>query len=177
MSQRPRISRLFFACWPEPRIRERIAALIPVRGRDAGSPVAFGNIHLTLVFLGSVGPDQHHCLENMAAEIRGEAFVLSLDELGYWKRSRILWLGSSRTPRALLDLVAALHAGIRRCGFVPETRPYAAHVTLARKTRRRPRQGTVDCVQWPVKKFVLVESTTSAAGPRYEVLQCWSLGL
>ena len=59
---------------------------------------------------------------------------------------------------------------------MPETREYRAHITLARKVKRGPRQPQpVQTISWKVDRFVLVESVPEPRGVRYEVLRSWTL--
>ncbi len=60
-----------------------------------------------------------------------------LEQMGYWSKSGILWVGPNQTPSPLLRLVQELNAGLAGCGYEAEQRPYAAHLTLARKVQPR----------------------------------------
>ena len=110
-----------------------------------------------------------------------------LDEAGVWRRSGIVWVGSSRVPDALLALVRDCRLGLARCGYEPETRPFKVHVTVARNTRghrhaARGRAPAADAprgalpFEWPVDHFCLVQSQLLADGARYEFLKRWPLG-
>lgn len=171
----PQARRLFLACWPDGSVRAQLARLLPARGRDVGKPTDQQNLHLTLVFLGSVDGERLACLEEMAGGVAARACSLHLDAIGFWKRSQILWVGTSRVPQSLAGLVSALNGGIKRCGFAPETRPFKVHVTLARKVRRAPVQPVTADIDWPIRSFELVESQLTAAGARYTVMRSWSL--
>jgi 2'-5' RNA ligase len=56
-------------------------------------------------------------------------------------------------------------------GLERDTKPFRAHLTLARKVRRLPAVGAPQPVSWTVADFVLAESETDPAGPRYDVLE------
>jgi 2'-5' RNA ligase len=60
-------------------------------------------------------------------------------------------------------------------GFVLEERPFTAHVTLARDTRRAVGSLELPPIDWPVDDFVLVRSRPSPQGSRYEVIGRWNL--
>ena len=66
-------------------------------------------------------------------------------------------------------------AALADCGFEPERRPYAAHVTLARKARPLRFQELQRPLSWLVGDFVLVASRTGGEPPRYRVLKRWRL--
>jgi len=165
--------RLFFALWPDDATRRRIAAL----AREiAPQPVPAANLHLTLAFLGPRTAAELDCLQAAAGEVRAEPFELELDFLGGWARKRIQWLGTSHIPAALTALVAALNAALAGCGYEPESRPYAPHITLSRKARQPVSRRLEAPVRWPVGDFVLAESVATDGGVRYEVLARWPLG-
>ncbi len=175
MASRPETRRLFFALWPGPETRarlERAAACVP---RKLGKPVAVEKLHLTLAFLGSVDAETQACAEDVASAVRRPAFELVLDDIGHFRRSQVVWLGSGRVPEALAGLVADLAAGLEACGIAPERRPYRPHLTLARKVRRFPGCELSQPVTWPVHEFCLVWSRTLPEGAVYEVLRTWSL--
>jgi len=168
--------RLFFALWPESALQQRLAqaaaALLP---RDAGRRVREENLHCTLVFLGAVEAAQRLCLEDAASLVRAEPFTLMLDRLGYFRRPQVAWLGCTTTPAALQALVAGLSYGAASCGFPPEQRPYAVHLTVARKLRRDPGRLPLMPIAWPVKQFALMESVSEPDGVHYQPLHFWDL--
>lgn len=170
--------RLFFALWPDDAVRRRVAKLarqLPVHGGRTLHPDDF---HITLVFLGQVGAERLACVERAADAIRGEPFTLCLDRIGFWPRPRILWLGSDEAPIPLRGLVKGLQQGLSGCGFTPEKRPYAPHVTLARKARKIILPTLNAPLRWPVERFVLAgpASGSDESPRRYQVLKHWSLG-
>ena len=167
--------RLFFALWPRPEQQKAWAAmaseLLPT---GVGRLVSAANLHMTLLYVGAVADDRRKALEVMAAEISFAPFVLRLDELGCWRKPRVLWWGPTQTPGALFELVQSLQAGAGRCGIEVEARPYKAHMTLARKVVHAPEQVVVRSYDWAVDHFALMRSVSSPAGVRYEPLQQWS---
>lgn len=176
MSESPEKERLFFALWPEAGQQRAWAQAarewLPPR---TGRLVAAENLHLTLLFAGEVTLEQRHCLEQMADAVRGEPFVLQFDRSGYWRRPQVVWWGCSQTPAALLGLAQALQAVAQQCGIAVDERPYAAHLTLARKVRRPPAPINPDVTEWLVDRFVLVRSQLSPKGSVYEPLRSWML--
>lgn len=168
--------RLFFALWPEEPVRERLHGLRQdAVGTAVGRPVPRENLHLTLCFLGGVDAETRACVEQAAAAVAVPPFTLTFDRLGYWARPGVLWLGADETPARLSELVAQLRRVQAGCGSKPEGRPFRAHLTLARKVRRRPRLPEVAPLLWPVEAFTLVASETLPGGARYEVVARWPL--
>ena len=168
--------RLFFALWPSAELQQecyRRASRVVREG--GGRPVAAANLHLTLAFPGSVDAETCVCLEAIAAAISLPPFTLNLDHAGYWPRPRVSWLGISETPPVLRELARRLNDGMAQCGLEPEQRPFAAHLTVARKALRGPQQPAVEPLLWMVADFVLVESLTLPEGAQYRVIRRWSL--
>ncbi len=165
--------RLFFALWPDDLVRARLARV--ARAIDQGRKMDAGNLHVTLHFLGNTPAETQACVERAAAGVRGRPFELVLSEVGHWPRPQVVWLGPRETPSAMLDLHTALVEAMRPCGFEPEGRAFHPHVTLARKVRRLRYARSVAPIAWRVADFCLVESRTTPAGARYQVLRRWAL--
>lgn len=171
MSER---QRLFFAIWPDDTLREAIAPLAQLKRECGGRSHPAANLHITLNFLGMVDADTRDCLEQHAAGIALPPFELTLDRFGYWPRPRVMWLGCSETPDAMLDLVSTLNEVVAGCGLQPERRPYHPHLTLLRKARQAPAAAAPQ-FHWPVEAFVLCESVSTQSGVEYRVLRRWPL--
>ncbi|MGH8521796.1 MAG: RNA 2',3'-cyclic phosphodiesterase, partial [Gammaproteobacteria bacterium] len=139
-------------------------------------PVPAENLHITLLFLGSVTAQTRTCAEAIAEGIAGHPFELRLDQIGFWPRSGILWLGARELPESLAALVRDLHLGIAGCGIDLDARPFEPHVTLMRKALVVRREWPLVAVAWRVDDFALVESKTNPDGSRYQVLRSWRLG-
>ena len=167
--------RLFFALWPPDDVRQALAARRTVPTPSRARPVPAGNLPLTLVFVGGVTARTRVGMEAAAGTVQGAAFELVLDCLGTWPGPGILWLAPAHPPPALLRLAADLEQALQPCGHVPESRAYRPHVTLARKLRDPMPEVAVPPLRWPVTDFVLVESRSTPAGPRYQTLRRWSL--
>jgi 2'-5' RNA ligase len=171
-----RTQRLFFALWPNDSLRDRLYALVPhALERGSGRRVSRENLHVTLVFLGSVDAKTRTCIEQVASALNGESFTLTFDELGYWPKPRVVWVGASCLPEPLRQLVGELNSQLSVCGIEPEKREYRAHMTLARKVKKWINRGQIDPIDWPVSDFVLVESCTQPSGVTYQVLRSWAL--
>jgi len=170
------VRRLFFALWPDAGVRDRLAARAEVLPARCGRRVARDNLHLTLVFLGSVDDAVVECLLERAAAIRRPDFTLTLERLGWFRRARVTWLAPERIPAALQGLVDDINAAVRGCGLATEEgRPYRPHLTLSRKAMRPPRKEEPDPIHWHISDFCLVESIIRDTGPEYRILQRWVL--
>lgn len=169
--------RLFFAVWPSPEVRQGLAAVV------GGLPGGLGRLqrpdqwHMTLEFLGTVAAERlAAALEAGAvAAATGRPCEVRLDAIEHWRRPQVLCLTARETPEALSGLVRSLRTELQARGFEPERRDFRAHMTLARKVPRRPRDTPLEPLGWPVAELALVESITDRAGARYEQRAAWPL--
>jgi 2'-5' RNA ligase len=167
---------MFFALWPDAHVRAALAALAQrVQAECGGRATPSGKIHLTLFFVGSIERPRIGDLEDMAATVRGEAFELVLDRVGYFRHNRIAWAGAAACPPGLAAIVAQLRERLARIGLRGEERPYVPHITLVRDALRKPSLKSAPAVAWRSRDFVLVESVTDAAASRYDVIARWAL--
>jgi RNA 2',3'-cyclic 3'-phosphodiesterase len=138
--------------------------------------------HITLQFLGNT--QQYECIVIQLRELRLPALRIQLEGLGFFDRAGIFFAGVSLTPE-LEALQQRVTAATGLCGFIPETRPYHPHITLARskakggrglrelkgKIHREPKfSGFV------ADAFVLYESVPGPGGSRYEIRNRFTLG-
>lgn len=165
--------RLFFALWPDERVRRELVPLQGVGARNA-TVVHPEDLHCTLRFLGQVETSLMPELEAAAASIRFSPFVLLLDHLGWWRRPKILYCAPARIPGALARMAGDLDRALQEyCGIAAESRPYRPHVTLLRKVSRPTLERQDAPVVWPVEGFCLVHSASGGKPPRYRVLKKW----
>ena len=156
--------RLFLAAWPPPETAGALAGW--ARALD-GRTVPAEKIHLTLAFLGPAQPDRAAAA---ARRVQGRAHALPIEVAKYWKHNQIVWAGPRETPPELAALVDALHFELYRAEFILERRPFAAHITLARKARKPASLPPLPAVDWPIRELALVNSTVSPNGSTYEIL-------
>jgi 2'-5' RNA ligase len=172
----PRKSRLFFAL----PVDASLAAVLAPLARDVaqqcgGRAVPEANLHATLAFLGTLAHADIPRLRSIADALPRAAFDVSLDALGSFGHAQVAWIGASRLPDVLVQLHAALSAGLAADGFPIETRPYHLHVTLARHCRRPQHKTAIAPLAWRIDRIALLESVTAGAGPRYDALASWPL--
>ena len=99
--------------------------------------VAPESIHLTLKFLGGISVDSisdvTHVIEKAAAGT--PYFRLAVSGLGVFpnlQRVQIVWAGVTGALDKLAQLQKRIDAGLESLGFIPESRPFTAHLTIAR---------------------------------------------
>lgn len=138
--------------------------------------------HVTVKFIGDVAPA---LTEQLADPIRSSvtgmgSFALSLDRFGSFGRGsspEILWCGIAGT-----DPLRVLHERVDRaaaaCGIALDTRPFRAHITVARKYRgNTPFTALLGQLAdlapapcpWQVKELVLYR-TNFGERPAYEAI-------
>jgi 2'-5' RNA ligase len=168
--------RLFFALWPEEEFQVQLARLARQAVGKRHKLVRPGNLHLTLIFMGSMTAQRRACAEVVADGIIGKAFKLRLERIGHWSRSQVVWFAPQETPEPLINLVRQLNQGLVACGHHQiETRPYQAHITLARKVAGHFPTNQVAPLVWQVEYFYLVQSVTYPDGVQYHLLRTWPL--
>lgn len=169
--------RLFYALWPAPSVRERLAQAAAALDLREGRATREENLHLTLLFVGQVDDATCRALRHDSAAESRTAFTLEIAATGWWRASRVAWLAPTECPAALVALVGSLRARARSHGCTLESREFNAHVTVAREVRRAPRATGSIAVTWPVSDYVLVSSQTAPAGSSYTVLARWPLAV
>ena len=168
--------RLFFALWPDERVREALAGWSrAAQAACGGRAIPADKLHLTLFFVGGFERSRMAGLEAAAGTVRGAPFDLTLDSLGYWRHNRIVWAGASRCPPALETLAESLRVALAALGLPGEDRAYVPHLTLVRNAERKPSGIAVAPQPWPAREFALVESAPVTGGVRYDVLRRWPL--
>lgn len=164
---------MFFALWPDDATRTALLRATRHAVRDCGGrPIAKERLHLTVAFLGELTA-AGLALARSVPPIEVGAFDLTLDAVGVWPESRILWAAPLNAPAALGDLEATLWDGLATHGFIAADRVYRPHVTLAR--RARAIEASVEPVRWSVRELALVESFPDGRNVHYEVLERWAL--
>ena len=94
-------------------------------------------IHLTLKFLGNIGPDKIDLIRQIMREAAAATgpFRLQLGGLGAFpnlNRAQVVWVGIKGDLANLEALQQKLDQGLSGAGFTPERRPFTPHLTLAR---------------------------------------------
>lgn len=169
--------RLFFALWPGPPTRGALAALArTVAAETGGRATAADNVHLTLAFLGAQPRDSVGNLLNRGRALAATAFVLTLDHIDCWRKNGVAWAGTSEIPPSLGLLRQALVDSLAEAGIAEEPRPFAVHVTLARKIATPLCRPLAPPIDWPVDGLALIASMPGRDGPAYRVLESLPFG-
>ncbi|MCC5866180.1 MAG: RNA 2',3'-cyclic phosphodiesterase [Wenzhouxiangella sp.] len=167
------VRRLFFACWPDDRIREQLIARRDLIDGLSRRRVPDHNLHLTLLFLGNQPADRLKDIQSLADDLEARFFALELDRFGWFQQAGVAWLGGPATPGAS-RLVKALAAGAMARGLVFQARAFQPHVSLFRQVRACPALPVPASLRWPISGFSLIESIPSRP---YQVLRTWPLSM
>jgi 2'-5' RNA ligase len=145
------------------------------------------NIHLTLKFLSSISTSTVDSITGVLRTVCAShtPFSLQSDKPGAFpnpRQPRVFWLGLNGNLTALTALQKAIEDQLAPLGFAPETRPFTAHLTLARvrdgitPSAQRSfgesitKTGWQDGESWTVGKVLLMQSRLFPAGPVYNRL-------
>jgi 2'-5' RNA ligase len=168
--------RLFFALWPDVALRDQLHhASNTIAVERPARRVPHGNLHLTLHFIGNVFFEQMDCLRQQAQLVSAEAFELSIDCQGYFRKPRVAWLGCREIPAALRELHAQLGQRLQLCDYQPEARHYNPHVTVARKIGAIAESRSFAPIAWKVEEFSLVEVRQTENGVQYRPIEIFPL--
>jgi len=182
--------RLFVGAEADEAIKREAERVIAELRRRIGSAlnarwVPVENLHLTIRFIGHVPDDRAPALlEALSGPVGARPFDVEFDDCGKFPprgAPRVLWIGLSRG----LPPLAALHEEFNRrlapAGFEPESRPFSAHLTLARIKDAPGGSGRivdgvlaeihVTPVVQRVDHVTIFESRLSPNGPRYAPLR------
>lgn len=164
--------RLFFALWPDHRVRAALgarAAALPAPAR----PTLESKLHMTLLFMDRASPAALPLLRAVGEVVAAQAspFDLRLDRAGLWAGG-VSHLAPSSPPPELMQLRDALAAAARGIGVAFDDRGFRPHVTLARRATTAPEPGAG--VHWHADGFALVESLLGTG--RYAVRGRWRCG-
>ena len=176
--------RLFVGIPLAPEVIEQLATVsMRLRSSDDGLRwSAAESWHITLQFLGNTV--EYDCVVARLQELRMPPVPVKLEDLGFFERAGVFFAGVMLTPE-LQALQQRVTAATSLCGFVPETRPYHPHITLARSKARGAKalSGLKSRIHreprftgFVADEFVLYESKPGAKGSRYEIRARFPLG-
>lgn len=173
-------------------IREQIRAIskelkktaLPVRW------VTIDNIHLTILFLGSVDEDiLSDVEEKVNMVVKGfSAFKTKLNAVGvfpHWKRPRVIWIGLDGDIERLSDFRNEVQEELKVLGFMPEKRPFRPHLTLGRFKGPINRDEDIKWIceryrditseVYQLNELILYKSDLKPDGPAYTKMAMWPL--
>jgi 2'-5' RNA ligase len=122
------------------RLQQQLRNTLQARWTDVD------HMHLTVRFIGAVGNERVPAIvEALRAPLPITAFEVALGECGAFPphgAPRVLWIGLSAGLPSLTAMHDECNRRLHPLGFAPESRPYNAHLTLAR-VKDAPRGSAV----------------------------------
>ena len=170
------MARAFVAVRPPERVLDDVARV--VEGLEVPNVrwTARGQWHVTLQFLGN-----HADVDAVAHALTSLALRSGRAQLGGGgafpsaRRARVLWLGLREGGEWFGQCAAAVGALLAPLGHEPETRPFHAHLTLARSKTPADLRPVVERLgdapvgeAWTTDEVVLYESRLKRSGAEYE---------
>ena len=161
--------RLFYALWPDMRMRDRMRDFItPVAKLVEGRMVERRDWHVTLAYIGDFPENRVDELVEAKKAAPFEPFRLRFDRLEFWPRPRIAALVPPNVPPAMDILVEDLKGRIFAAGVDPEHhRVYRPHITVVRNGRPFETQRLAQALVTEWAGFELMESVTEAGTTSY----------
>jgi len=158
-------------------------------GADVGW-VAPANIHLTILFLGTVFESQASALAVATDEIASayQSCTLEVKGIGSFGRPRkpkVIWAGLTGDLQPLLALQREIAEAAKRTEIFPDAKPFNPHLTIGRgRSSRRTRssrraQELLHAIELcrdtafgplEIKSVLLMKSALTARGPIYTLL-------
>jgi 2'-5' RNA ligase len=178
------VLRLFFALQPAPAQNlELVDRAAPLVTQLQAQRVPPANLHATLCFIGAVPQERLAALLDAVTPVRGRDATLDFEALEYWAKPKILCATAPETAGSApaRELAQRLAEAVTAAGFVPDAKPFRAHLTLARKVAA----GRAAECEWPRElsppirvhcdHFVLMQSQRAESGSLYSVVASWPL--
>lgn len=175
--------RIFLAVFPSAEA-QAAAARVVERLRRPGDRVSWTkreNLHYTLRFMGELGESGVARVTEATNQgvVGHPRFEAMLGEAGAFpdpRRARVLWLGLAQGAETLAALARSVEEALRRRGFDRADHAFTSHLTLGR-VRQRDQDWSERLVgvsaeptaRFPVDRVLVVQSTLSPGGSRYDV--------
>jgi RNA 2',3'-cyclic 3'-phosphodiesterase len=164
--------RLFVAIDLPDEVKDVLAPLAPELPEARWVPPE--QLHLTLRFIGDVGPETFAAIETALSALSFRRFPLTLRGVGHFppgKRPRVLWVGMDQCD-PLMQLQQELELALLDAGIAPDERRFSPHITVARLKETHPaavfgfetRHQDLACSTFEVDEVILYSSVLTKQG-------------
>ena len=137
--------------------------------------IAKSQLHITLKFLGNIKGDKLEDIKQKLSKIKFNSFEDSLKELGCFN-NRVLWINLNKKDN-VLNLAKLIDQE-----FMETEQRFSDHITLARIKNIKKKnefmkklETKITPINFKINSFELMESKLSKDGPKYTVLETYSL--
>ncbi len=170
------VARVFFALWPEASVQQALHTLTTeYESQCKGRAIDANALHMTLQFMGEVERARLPQLIQTAGKVAVPPFGFILNRLSFWPQNRIAYATLLAFVPALDLLVTALKQELAAAGYLFKNDEFIPHVTLLRQIENVLESQAITPIKWWTDSFVLVESTVTDKGSRYQILHKWPL--
>jgi RNA 2',3'-cyclic 3'-phosphodiesterase len=171
--------RLFFALEPRASTAMEIADWRERNLSVQGNPVPPQNFHITLAFLGEHSESTLGQLIDYVdaglQELDLNSREITLDQVGFWHKAGIYWVGPSQWPEELNRLAEKLnHAGMH-IGGKKDRNSFQPHITLFRRCESAAQPTSAANIRFEYDGFSLFQSRAGKHGVSYHSLCDWVL--
>lgn len=143
------------------------------------------NYHITLAFLGNLTKQQYNLLVAQPSIIPQQGIapiankpntrILTLDQLAWFKKPKVLYLTASNPPSWLTTLAQQLTNTAIKLGVTMDDRPYLPHVSVYRKANQLVIEPSKININIDIKSFSLYLSKSCANGVMYSAVKTWKI--
>jgi 2'-5' RNA ligase len=176
--------RLFIAFPLEENFKESLYQFAnPLRATMKATWVAPQNYHITIQFLGEVGPAMVTVIDKKLSEIQSnlQPFMCCFNNVSYFpniNRPKTLVVSIQKNPS--MELIASIIRQKMKEIDLEQTSPFTPHLTLARFKNNFGIGGMIQGLAsinktQNISRFALIQSLLSSNGPTYQELRTYSI--
>ncbi len=167
------MKKLFLGISLHDRQRQEIVQLQAKLG-DELRLVPAANLHMTLAFFGMVSGKTQRQLEKRIAALHKPSFSITLNQVVYWQKARVLCLSGASQDKGLVEIVQACQLLAADLHLHRSEHTFTAHITLARKAQHSPDLALpLQPLLIKPEEIHLFESKSSPQGVEYQILRSW----
>lgn len=143
--------------------------------------VAKSKVHYTLKFLGNIEEKNINAVKERLKKINFNSFKIILDKIGAFPNEnfiRVIWIGLK--SKELIDLQKLIDYEL--LDLFPKEQSFIGHLTLGRVKNIENKEKfkknlkiEIEDKEFEINEFCLVKSELHREGPKYEVLERYSL--
>jgi 2'-5' RNA ligase len=172
--------RLFTALDIKPEDRKRIFSWADSYLLLPAGKIAQTNYHITLAFFGDIQQQNIEPLVNQLTTLNERSslrpFLIRLDQVAFWPKTGIIWIGPSAWPQDLSRLSASHASAGTRYGARKSNRAYQPHISLTRGAQEMSPPLLAPAIELQISDVALYESQQNSYGKvEYHPVERWHL--